>query len=119
MCFVSQILDALGEGYPQIFAACGRGPRSSLRVIQHGLSVEELADNELPGTPLAVWTLKETNDSHHDGLIIVTFPDTTLILSIGDNVAEVSDTNFLQNVGTIHVALMADDSHIQVRGFHG
>lgn len=109
-----KILDALGEGYPQIFAACGRGPRSSLRVIQHGLSVEELADNELPGTPLAVWTLKETNDSHHDGLIIVTFPDTTLILSIGDNVAEVSDTNFLQNVGTIHVALMADDSHIQV-----
>ncbi|XP_055389002.1 splicing factor 3B subunit 3-like [Condylostylus longicornis] len=109
-----KILDALGEGHPQIFAACGRGPRSSLRVIQHGLSVEELADNELPGTPLAVWTLKETNESLHDGFIIVTFPDTTLILSIGENVAEVSDTNFLQNVSSLQVALMIDDSHIQV-----
>lgn len=114
MFFALQILDALGNGHPQIFAACGRGTRSSLRVVQHGLTVEELADNELPGTPLAVWTLKTSNEAQHDGYIVVTFPDSTLILSIGENVTEVTDTNFLQNAPSIHLSLMADDSHIQV-----
>ena len=38
--------------------ACGRGPRSSLRVLRHGLEVTEMAVSELPGNPNAVWTVK-------------------------------------------------------------
>ena len=45
---------------PQIFAACGRGARSTFRTLQHGLEVEEARCFELPGTPTAIWTVKRT-----------------------------------------------------------
>ncbi len=31
------IADLANEDTPQIYAACGRGPRSTLRVLRHGL----------------------------------------------------------------------------------
>lgn len=43
---------------PQIFAACGRGPRSTFRTLRHGLDVEEVVSSDLPGIPNAVWTTK-------------------------------------------------------------
>jgi len=46
------------EDTPQLYVACGRGPRSSLRVLRHGLEVTEMAVSELPGNPNAVWTVK-------------------------------------------------------------
>lgn len=42
--------------------ACGRGPRSSIRVLRHGLEVSEMAVSELPGNPNAVWTVKRRID---------------------------------------------------------
>ena len=33
----AQIADLANEDTPQIYAACGRGPRSTLRVLRHGL----------------------------------------------------------------------------------
>src|SRR5258708_3866342 len=45
---------------PQIFAACGRGSRSSFRTLQHGLEIEESVSSDLPGIPNAVWTTKRT-----------------------------------------------------------
>ncbi len=50
------------EDTPQLYAACGRGPRSSLRVLRHGLEVTEMAVSELPGNPNAVWTVKRRAD---------------------------------------------------------
>lgn len=47
---------------PQIFAACGRGGRSSLRMLRHGLDVEEVVSSDLPGIPNAVWTTKLKED---------------------------------------------------------
>ena len=35
----SQVADLAGEDTPQLYVACGRGPRSSLRVLRHGLEV--------------------------------------------------------------------------------
>lgn len=34
-----QIADLANEDTPQLYVACGRGPRSSLRVLRHGLEV--------------------------------------------------------------------------------
>ena len=34
-----QISDLANEDTPQLYVACGRGPRSSLRVLRHGLEV--------------------------------------------------------------------------------
>lgn len=50
------------EDTPQLYVACGRGPRSSLRVLRHGLEVTEMAVSELPGNPNAVWTVKMRSD---------------------------------------------------------
>ena len=36
-----QIADLAGEDTPQLYVACGRGPRSSLRVLRHGLEVNQ------------------------------------------------------------------------------
>lgn len=41
-----QIADLANEDTPQLYVACGRGPRSSLRVLRHGLEVRlELLDH--------------------------------------------------------------------------
>ena len=47
---------------PQIFAACGRGARSTFRTLRHGLEVEEVVSSDLPGIPNAVWTTKLKED---------------------------------------------------------
>ena len=47
-----------------MYAACGFGPRSSLRVLRHGLEVTEMAVSELPGNPNAVWTVKKRADGN-------------------------------------------------------
>ncbi|KAL8439041.1 hypothetical protein Efla_002450 [Eimeria flavescens] len=108
------ILDAQGTGAPQLYLLCGRGPRSSLRILQHGLAVEELADNELPGKPRAVWTLKQNNESLYDAYILVAFEGSSLVLQIGETVEEVADSQFITNATTLHASLLADDSFVQV-----
>jgi splicing factor 3B subunit 3 len=47
---------------PQIFAACGRGARSTFRTLRHGLEVEEAVNFDLPGIPNAIWTTKLKED---------------------------------------------------------
>jgi splicing factor 3B subunit 3 len=51
--------DILNEGNPQIYAACGRGAISTLRIIRHGLSVLEIGNSPLPEPPTGVWTVKD------------------------------------------------------------
>lgn len=106
--------DISGEGTPQIHALCGRGNRSSLRVLRHGVSVTEMAVSELPGRPSAVWTVKEKFGAEFDKYIVVSFTNATLVLSIGENVEEVPDSGFLASVPTIEVVVLADDALLQV-----
>jgi splicing factor 3B subunit 3 len=54
---------------PQIFTACGRGARSSLRMLRHGLDVEESVNSELPGIPNAVWTTKQREDGERSSML--------------------------------------------------
>ncbi|XP_060519278.1 splicing factor 3B subunit 3 isoform X2 [Cylas formicarius] len=58
----SRVADLAGEDTPQLYMLCGRGPRSSLRVLRHGLEVSQMAVSELPGNPNAVWTVKKRSD---------------------------------------------------------
>ena len=59
-----QIADLANEDTPQLYVACGRGPRSTMRVLRHGLEVSEMAVSELPGNPNAVWTVKKKADGN-------------------------------------------------------
>lgn len=90
-----------GEVTPQIYAPCGRGVSSSLRILRHGAAVSELAVSDLPGTPGAVFTIRDTT-SKLDKFIIISFADATLVLSVGDKVEEVGEgSGFLTNAPTL------------------
>lgn len=54
----AKVANFLGEDTPQIYTACGRGARSTVRILRQGLEVVEAVGSELPGAPIAVWTTK-------------------------------------------------------------
>lgn len=99
---------------PQIFAACGRGARSSFRMLRHGLEVEEVVSSDLPGIPNAVWTTKLKEDDPFDSYIILSFVNGTLVLCIGETIEEVQDTGFLSSAPTLAVQQIGYDALLQV-----
>ncbi|CAE6440620.1 unnamed protein product, partial [Rhizoctonia solani] len=86
---------------PQFYLACGRGARSSFRMLRHGLEVEESAP---PLFSFLTWAL----DSY-DKYIILSFVNGTLVLSIGETIEEVADTGFLSSAPTLAVQQLADN----------
>ncbi|XP_031565334.1 splicing factor 3B subunit 3-like [Actinia tenebrosa] len=109
-----QIADLANEDTPQLFTLCGRGPRSSLRVLRHGLEVSEMAVSELPGNPNAVWTVKHTSSDEFDAYIVVSFINATLVLSIGETVEEVTDSGFLGTTPTLSCSQLGEDALLQI-----
>lgn len=109
-----QVADLANEDTPQMYMLCGRGPRSSLRVLRHGLEVSEMAVSELPGNPNAVWTVKKRSDDEFDAYIVVSFVNATLVLSIGDTVEEVTDSGFLGTTPTLSCSTLGDDALVQI-----
>ncbi|XP_046397462.1 splicing factor 3B subunit 3 isoform X1 [Ischnura elegans] len=109
-----QVADLANEDTPQLYLLCGRGPRSSVRVLRHGLEVSEMAVSELPGNPNAVWTVKRRADEEYDAYIIVSFVNATLVLSIGETVEEVTDSGFLGTTPTLCCSSLGDDALVQV-----
>lgn len=109
-----QIADLANEDTPQLYSLCGRGPRSSLRVLRHGLEVSEMAVSELPGNPNAVWTVKRNITDEYDAYIIVSFVNATLVLSIGETVEEVTDSGFLGTTPTLSCSQLGDDALVQI-----
>ena len=134
------MMDLANEDTPQIYSACGKGTRSSMRVLRHGLPLTEMAVSELPGNPNGVWTVKKHRSDEYDTYIIVSFPNATLVLSIGETVEEVTiicilcihdcatgvhmciheacvqvtDSGFLATAPTLNVTLLGDDALVQV-----
>ncbi|KAF7268952.1 hypothetical protein GWI33_017981 [Rhynchophorus ferrugineus] len=109
-----KVADLAGEDTPQLYMLCGRGPRSSLRVLRHGLEVSEMAVSELPSNPNAVWTVKNRSDDEFDAYIIVSFMNATLVLSIGETVEEVTDSGFQGTTPTLACATLANDALVQI-----
>jgi len=109
-----RVTDLAGEETPQLYALCGRGPRSTLRTLRHGLAVAEMAVSELPSNPLAVWTVKSSIKEQADKYIVVTFTNATIVLSIGETVEEVTDSGFLATDRTLSVSLLGDDMLLQI-----
>ena len=103
-----------GEETPQLYALCGAGARSSLKVLRRGVALTEMAVSPLPGTPNAVFTVRKRSADEHDAYIVVSFVDATLVLAVGDTVEEVSDSGFLGTVPTLSASLLGDDSLLQV-----
>ena len=109
------LIDDIGnEESNQIITGCGRGHRSSLRVLRHGLSVTEMAVSVLPGKAIAVWTVKKLQTDIYDRYIVVSLNNTTLVLSVGETVEEITDSGFLNNTNTLSVVLLDDNALLQV-----
>ncbi|CAM9850089.1 unnamed protein product, partial [Phaeothamnion confervicola] len=102
-----------GEGAQQVYALCGRGPGSTLRVLRHGLAVTEMARSELPGNPSAVWAVRQREGDPHHTFIVVSFTNATLVLRVDESVVEVHDSGFLLTSATLHVVLLANNSILQ------
>ncbi|KAJ1656048.1 pre-mRNA-splicing factor rse1, partial [Coemansia sp. RSA 25] len=109
----SQVLHvAHGEDAPQIYAACGAGARSSLKIMRHGAEVAELAVSELPAAPGAVWVIGGDPD-----LIVVSFASSTLVLQAGedDSLEEAGDAlGVALDEATLAVAAVAGGGLVQV-----
>ncbi|RHY15498.1 hypothetical protein DYB36_006057, partial [Aphanomyces astaci] len=126
---ITQLLvdDLANEHTPQMYALCGQGNRSTLRVLRHGLSITEVACSPLPHIAKAVWCLKAQHDDAVHKYIVVSFEDNTLVLEVGESVEEVTTTGLTKEVGSLLVGLLADDSIVQihrqgfnhVRQYHG
>ncbi|KAJ1952981.1 pre-mRNA-splicing factor rse1, partial [Linderina pennispora] len=110
----SKVLNLTGEQMPQIYSLCGQGARSSLKVVRHGLEVAELAVSELPGNPQAVWTVRRNINDEHDEYIVVSFLDATLVLSVGEEVDEVTDSGFLTSSPTLCLHRLDGGALLQV-----
>ena len=106
--------DLVGEGSNQIYALCAAGYRSSLRVLKHGLQINEVANSQLPKKPSCVWTLKAKYTDENEKFIVLSFQKNTLVLLIGDTIVDDKDTKLETKKATILPALLQDDSILQV-----
>ncbi|KND95090.1 Pre-mRNA-splicing factor RSE1 [Tolypocladium ophioglossoides CBS 100239] len=109
-----QVANLTGEDVPQIYTVCGTGARSTFRMLRHGLDVMSIVTSELPGAPVAVWTLKLSRDQKYDAYIVLSFGNGSLILSIGETVEEVSESGFFTDVPTIAAQLLGNNGLLQV-----
>ena len=110
----SKVLNLTDEDSPQIYSACGAGPRSSFRTSKHALTVSEIAESPLPGSPNAVWTVKKTSEDEFDSHIVLSFNNHTLVLKIDESVEEDTDTGLISSTSTLAVQQIGEDSLIQV-----
>ncbi|KAF4445954.1 Pre-mRNA-splicing factor rse1, partial [Fusarium albosuccineum] len=104
-----KVANPTGEDAPQIYSVSGNGARSHFRMLKHGLEVDEVATSELPGTVSGVWTTRLTRHDKYDAYIILTSSDNTLVMSVGEEVEQVSDSGFLTSVTTLAIQQIADD----------
>ena len=109
-----KVVDLVNEGSPQIYAACGQGSRSSLRILRHGLSISEAAETELPGVPNAIWAVKRTASQPYHDYIVISFVNATLVLRIGDTVEEINDSGVQADTQTLSMSTIGEDSLLQV-----
>lgn len=110
----SKIANLTAEDAPQVYSVCGNGARSTFRMLKHGIEAHENVGSELPGTVSAVWTTKLTSGDKYDGYIILTSSEDTLIMSIGEEVKQVTDSGFLTSVQTLAVQQIGDDGVLQI-----
>ncbi|KAG5751836.1 hypothetical protein H9Q70_005526 [Fusarium xylarioides] len=109
-----KVADLTGDGAPLIYSVSSNGARSHFRMLKHGLAINVVATSELPGTVSGAWTTRLIRHDKYDAYIILTSSDNTLVMSVGDEVEQVSDSGFLTSVTTLAVQQIADDGLVQI-----
>lgn len=103
------------ETSPQLYRLVGSGPSARLDVLRHGRSVTELASSPLPGIPGGIFTIANNSNGQTE-LIVVSFADATLVLSVGESIQEVTNSlGLLTNAPTLACGrLEGADALVQV-----
>ena len=101
-----------------ILALCGSGARSSLNILKHGIQVQQKAKTSMDHMN-GIWTLKTKGSLEFDQYIVVSFPGSTLILSVGESVHQITDEDplsrsFIDNASTLNIGRLADDTIVQI-----
>lgn len=102
------------EDAPQIYTINGGGGRSTFRSTRNALEVLDLIESPLPQEATSVWTTKLTSEDETDTLIILCLHSRTLVLKIGEDVEEASNTGFLVETSTLGVQQFGEDCIIQI-----
>lgn len=100
--------------FTKIYALSGYKNSSSLKVLQYGLPINEIVESDLPGVANKVWTTKLHKDDEFDKYLVISFIDTTLVLSIGESVEEITDSGLALNEETIGVQQIGIHSIAQI-----
>jgi splicing factor 3B subunit 3 len=109
-----KVTNLTGDDAPQIYTINGSGARSTFRALRHGLEITEVAASALPRYPSAVWTTKMRTGDQYDSYIVLSFSDSSFVLSIGEaNVEEAGDTGLITSAPTIAVQAL-EDAMLQV-----
>lgn len=114
-----QIENAMKDEVPNLYCLTGKGTRSTLRTLKHGISVNEIGVSRLKTNPTNVWTVKASAGDEYDKYIIVSFIDSTIVLSVGDTIEQLTESDpafgiFLVDTMTLDVGRIGEDALIQV-----
>ena len=110
-----RVEDLTNDGTNQIYVACGRGAQGTIRALRHGLQVTEVAVSQMPGRPLNVFTTKESFTDELHKIMIVSFPESSLIFQVTeDKVSQLLNSGFQTTEQTLHAGLLCTNAHIQV-----
>lgn len=110
----SRVANLINADTPQIYSVCGRGARSSLRTLRHGLEVGEVAQQELTFRPVGIWATKARNEDPFDAYVVLSAPTATLTFSVGESIETVDNTGIKADVRTLGIQLLADDTLVQI-----
>lgn len=114
-----QIENVMKDEVPNIYCLTGKGPRASLRTLKHGIAVNEIGVSRLKVNPTNVWTVKSSSGDQYDKYIIVSFADSTIVLSVDETIEQLTESDpayglFLLNTTTLNVGRIGDDALIQI-----
>lgn len=109
-----QALITTKEERVSISALTAAGLRSQLRFLERGWAVDEIAVSELPEKAQNVFTVRSQALDDYERYLILSLPNSTMVLSLGESVEEVEDTGLKTDVSSIEVTQMGSSLIVQV-----
>lgn len=110
----AKVANVLRQDTPQLFTACGRGARSTVRMIRPGLETDELVSSPLGFEPTGIWVTKTQEADEFDSYIVLSAPSNTFVLKIGEAIDQYSESGVLADVRTLGIHQLGEDSFVQV-----
>lgn len=113
----SQLVDSVSKEFPDpLKQLVTTSSDSYLKTLNYGLSVSELVSSPLPLAPTDVYTTKVAKKATSDQYLVLTssLSQKTLVLSVGEVVEEVKDSEFETDQHTLAVQQIGESSVVQV-----